>query len=258
MRQLRPGHRDRGPDGGLPEPGRTSPTPTATSGRSPSRWASSRADDRGRGPAAPARAAGPRRGGPPVRALRPRRGRRPGGAARGGGAVAGRRPGRPEGLADHGRLPPADRPAARRAGPAAAGGQLGAAGAAPGRRRAGRAAGRRLAGAAVPVLPPVAVAGLADRADPAGGRRPGHGRDRPGLPGARGDDDPADHPGQADDPGLRGRAQRAAVPAAAGGRARGPARCRPARALPDLQRGLRRHRGGSRCSAPSWRPRRSG
>ena len=65
----------------------------------------------------------------------------------------------------------------------------------PGGRRRGRRAGRH-AHPAVPVLPPRAVARLADRADPARGRRPDHRGDRPGLPGSRGDHDPADHPGQ--------------------------------------------------------------
>ena len=52
---------------------------------------------------------------------------------------------------------------------------------------------------AVPVLPSGADAGLGDRADPAGGRWPDHGRDRQRVPGARGHDGPADQPGQAAD-----------------------------------------------------------
>ena len=54
-----------------------------------------------------------RRGSAPLRALRRRRGCDVGGAPRGGCAAADRRhPGHPAGMADHGRLPGADRPAA--------------------------------------------------------------------------------------------------------------------------------------------------
>ena len=123
LRQLRPGHRDRRPVVELPRPG---PHPRAgltwTSGRSPSpgpTWSPDRGPcrGRGRGPAPPAGAAGPRRAGAAVRALRHRRGRGAGGAAGGRHPVARRRsPGQPARLADHGRLPPADRPAAQRAG----------------------------------------------------------------------------------------------------------------------------------------------
>ena len=68
-----------------------------------------------------ARAAGPRRAGAPLRPLRRRRGRRAGGAAR-GRARSGREraAGQPARLADHRRLPPADRPAPQRRRPAAA------------------------------------------------------------------------------------------------------------------------------------------
>ena len=75
----------------------------------------------GREPAARARAAGSRRGGPPLRRLFRRRGRRAGGAARGGRAVArGGRARQPARLADPGRRAAHDRSPARRAGPAAA------------------------------------------------------------------------------------------------------------------------------------------
>ena len=57
---------------------------------------------------------------------------------------------------------------------------------------------RRHARPAVHVLPPGAVARVRDRADAARGRRPDDGRDRQGVPGARGDDGAADQPRQAD------------------------------------------------------------
>ena len=99
--------------------------PTSASSRCGRSWTSARRtcehDGRGRGPAARAGAAGPRRARPALRRLRHLRGRRPGGAAGGGAAVAGRRrAGQPEGLADHRRVPPADRDVAQRVGPPAA------------------------------------------------------------------------------------------------------------------------------------------
>ena len=75
------------------------------------------------------------------------------------------RAGQPARLADHRRRPPADRPAAQRAGPAAPGGHRRPLDYLPDRlarpRRPTSAAGRRRrhADPAVPVLPPVAVAG---------------------------------------------------------------------------------------------------
>ena len=124
-------------------------------------------------------------------------------------------PGNPRGLADHGRLTPADRPAAQRAGrgsvartrsPAAA---LPEQWLAPGRRPAGVESDDTLILLFL-CCHPVAVAGLADRADPARGRRPDHRRDRPGVPGARGDHDPAHQPGQG--AGSRTAASRSAMP----------------------------------------------
>ena len=121
--------------------------------------------------------------------------------------VAGRRrPGQPPRLADHRRRPPADRPAARRAGPAA-----------PARRPPRGGPGRPVPGAGAPTRRQAPTTRwsccscaatprcrrLADRADPARGRRPDHRRDRPRVPGARGDDDPADHPGEAGHRGQR-------------------------------------------------------
>ena len=70
---------------------------------------------------------------------------------------------------------------------------------APGRRP------RRLADAAAALLPPGADPALAGGADAAGGGRAEHRPDRPGLPGARGDDGAADQPGQGAAPrGRRG------------------------------------------------------
>ena len=68
-----------------------------------------------------------------------------------------------------------------------------------------------------------------------GGRRPDHRRDRPRVPGAGGHDGGQDQPGQAAHQGRRQLVQ----PAGRRG-ARGAAAGRPARALPDLQRGLHR------------------
>ena len=131
--------------------------------------------DRCRGPAARARAAGPRRARPAVRRLRRCRGRRAGGAARGGAALAaGRRAGGAARLADPDRDPPADRPVAQRPVPAGARGARGDARA--GARRGLRP--RRRARRAVHVLPPVADAGVGDRAHAARGRRPDDRGDR--------------------------------------------------------------------------------
>ena len=74
------------------------------------------------------------------------------------------------------------------------------------------------------------------RAHPAPARRADHAGDRPGVPGARGDDGAADRPGQGARSGTR--ASRTGCPRDADlpGRLRRGAR----RPLPDLQRGLRR------------------
>jgi hypothetical protein len=152
----------------------------------------------------------------------------------------GRPPGQSPGLAGHGRLAPADRPVAQRAGPATPGGDggpVGAARAVAGARCRPVAAGlRRHAHPAVHVLPPVAVAGVADRADPARGRWSDHSGDSARVPRTGSDHDPADQPGQAARQGQRGPVRRAA-----GRGARRTARGRPARPLPDLQRGVRQH-----------------
>ena len=191
-------------------------------------------------------AAGPRRARAALRRLRHLRGRRAGGAAGGRAAVAGRRRARePEGLADHRRVPPADRAVAQRVGPPAAGGDR--------RRAAGRRAGvrtrprrRRHAHAAAAVLPPVAHAGLPGGPDAARRRRADHGRDRPRVPGPRGDRRAAHQPGEAADQGQRRR-----VPDAAGGRALGADGGGAARAVPDLQRGLHRQLRARRCIGSS-------
>jgi hypothetical protein len=103
-----------------------------------------------------------------------------------------------------------------------------------GRRRAARR--RRYAGPAVLVLPSRAVGGLAGRTDPPRGRRPNYGRDRPRVPGARGDDDPADHPSQAGHCRRRRRVHHAGAR-----RARRSAHRGAAGHLPDLHRRLRQH-----------------
>ena len=74
---------------------------------------------------------------------------------------------------------------------------------------------RRHADAAVPVLPPVAVAAVTDRADAARRRRPDDRRDRAGVPGAGGDDGPAHQPRQGDHQGRRRRASRCRPPSGA-------------------------------------------
>ena len=139
--------------------------------------------------------------------------------------VAARRAGRP--LAQRQR-PPAPR-GGRRAGPADP-----AQAAGPARPRHG--CRRRHADAAVPVLPPGAVAAVAARADPARGRRPDHRARSPPrswCPEAT----MAQRISRAKQTHPR---RRGPVRAAAAGGAAGAARRRPARALPDLQRGLHR------------------
>ena len=188
-------------------------TPTSDRSRAPSRaWspdaARRGADTSSRGPAARAGAAGPRRDRPPLRQLRPGRGCDPGSADRRGQAVAGRRrAGVAEGLAGDGGVPPPDRRAPEPSGPPASRGHR--APVVPGAvRQSGLGRGtrrrrRRLAGAAVPGLPPLPLASVADRAHAPLGRRAVDGRDRQGVPGPGSDDDPAHHPGQADDQGER-------------------------------------------------------
>ena len=130
-----------------------------------------------------------------------------------------RRAGQPAGLADHRRLPPADR--------------------APGAATPPAGAARRPPPSLAPPDPdpppadddtltllllcchPSLDPGLAGGAHAARRRRPDHGRDRPRVPGPRGDGRPADQPGQAADQGQR-RAVRAAAaePSAPSGSAR--------------------------------------
>ena len=111
----------------------------------------------------------------------------------------------------------------------------------------------RHADAAVPVLPPGALAAVAGRAHAAGRRRPDHRGDRPRVPRPRGDDGAAHQPGEAADQG-----DRQPVRAAAGGRAGRAAGRRAARAVPHLQRGLHGHVGPATCTAPTSPARRSG
>ena len=96
--------------------------------------------------------------------------------------------------------------------------------------------GRRPA-AHLPVLPPLPDARVPGRTDAATGRRAHHRRDRPRVPGHRVHHGPADLASQ-EDP-VRG-ARR--VRAAHGAGADQAPRRRHGRDLPDLQRGLHRHR----------------
>ena len=93
---------------------------------------------------------------------------------------------------------------------------------------------------------PGAHAGLGDRAHTARRRRAHHGRDRERVPRPRGDDGPADQPREADDQGVRRAVPDCRPEERAGAPARGAAR-----ALSDLQRGLREHAAGPSSSAPS-------
>ena len=101
---------------------------------------------------------------------------------------------------------------------------------------AARRAGRRLVGAAVPVCPPIAATGGADRADTPRGGRVDHGGDRARVFGPGADDRAADQSRQEDDSRERG-----AVSVTRGCRASGTSRRRAARDLPDLHRGIREH-----------------
>ena len=90
---------------------------------------------------------------------------------------------------------------ARRGREEAVGGRAGAAAPAPSRRAAGTDDSLALM---LHVLPPGADARLGDRAHPARGGRPQHGRDRRRLPRPRGDDGAADQPRQAERSRLAG------------------------------------------------------
>ena len=105
------------------------------------------------------------------------------------------------------------------------------------RSRAPRRGRRRAPGAAVHVLPSRARARGAGGVDAAGRRRPDRRRDRARVPGARRHDVAAPRAGQAQDPRRRDLVR------AAGRRGAARPPRRGARGhLPDLQRGLRRHR----------------
>ena len=200
---------------------------------------------------------------PRPRRLRPGRGSGPGRLHHGPGDVAGPRgAGQPGGLDhDHG-AQPGDRPAAPPQAPHRED---------RGPRRASRRSRRTCgpidtgpsedampipddrAAAHLHLLPSGPGDGRARGPDPAHARRADHARDRPGLPRPRADPRPAPGPGQAEDPRRRDPVSRAARRAPAGA-----ARRRPARPLPRLQRGLRRHLRATRSSAASCAPRRSG
>ena len=147
-----------------------------------------------------------------------------------------------EGIPEHPRgwlttvaVTPARRRGAQRRRPAPAGGGgrrgRGRRRALAGARRRAPARARRHAHAPAALLPPGAVALVADRPDPPRGGGPDDGGDRQRLPRARGDDGAAHQPGQGDDP-------RAGLRTAGARGARGAHACRRARPVPRLQRGL--------------------
>ena len=114
--------------------------------------------------------------------------------------------GEPDRLAHPRRLAADDRPDPQRGGAARARGAVAADRSEPAAARAG--AGARAADDTLALMfmccHPALTPRLGDRADPARGRRPDHGRDRRRLPRPRGDDGAADQPRQADDQGLAG------------------------------------------------------
>ncbi len=212
-----------------------------------------------RGPVPEPSRTGARCAGASLRQPGPRRGRLPGCLPdRGRDLATDGHPRQPRGLADDRGPQPAPGPGAPGVLAAAqGGGGLPAASARPaGRRRRARrrrrdAAGGRPAPPALPLLPPCAQPGRADRSDPAHRRWADHSGDRPRVPRPRVHDGSASGQGQAQD-----RARRHPVPAA---RSRPRAdksdgRC-AARGLPGLQRGLRQQRATSSCG-PTSVPRR--
>ena len=104
-------------------------------------------------------------------------------------------------------------------------------------RRPGRLHRGRRPAAHLPVLPPLPDRRVPGRADAASGRRTHHRRDRPRVPGHRIHHGPAHLAGQEDT--VRGSRR---VRAADGAGADQAPRRRDGRDLPDLQRGLHRHR----------------
>ena len=138
----------------------------------------------------------------------------------------------PRRLADHRRVPAADRIVAQRHCAPPAGGDGGPRADAGARTGPG---GRRHADPAAAVLPPLPHAAVPGRVDPAGRRRADHRGNRQGLPGAGSDCGAKDQPGEATDQGKRRPIRRC--------RRRGNRRAiavRVAGAVPDLQRGLHR------------------
>ena len=112
--------------------------------------------------------------------------------------------------------------------------------AAPRERRAARAGGRRERRPApthLHLLPPGPRPERADRPHAATPRRARDAVHRPGVPGARGDDGQAARSSEAEDPRRQD-----PVPGSSRGRAPEPVAARARGHLPDLQRGLHRHR----------------
>ena len=248
----RPVRRDQGPHRRLDDHRRGVLGPRGRAGRRAVRRSRGRrrADPRvARGPAVPHRVA---HGQPSERVAaagaRARGDRRPRPARSGLRVGRGRRAGGP----DPGARNLAGRPAARSEGAGSSRPRGASSSTPPGRSRRGRGGSSRWtleppAGpvpaaddtlrALLPVRAPVAAAGVGRRADAARGRRPDHAADRDGLPRPRGDHGAADQPGQAADRGAAARPARRPRDGAA-------------RALPRLQRGVRRR-------TSTWRPRRS-
>ena len=155
---------------------------------------------------------------------------------------ADRRPGEPDRVADdhreaarHRPLPARRQPSPQGRGARACPRGRGGGDARP--RRPGRPHRGRRPAAHLPVLPPVPDRRVPGRADAAPGRRTHHRRDRPRVPGHRVHHGPAHLASQED--AVRGSRR---VRAAHGAGADQASRRRHGRDLPDLQRGLHRHR----------------
>ena len=138
--------------------------------------------------------------------------------------------------------PAAPRPGTRRQAPLARGDRNDSLG-----RRRGRCHDPgRAPGAHLHLLPPRAGDRSPGSAHPARGGRAGHRRDRPGVPGLRGDHEAPADPGEDQDQHGRHPVQRAAA-----GRAARTPRGGARRRVPDLQRGIRPRTRPGRRSHPA-------